>query len=148
MSNTLNVINDQAIKRLRYLKSHKLKYPNIYQYNEIKCCNKNSITELHLNTKKKMIMKKMKLNREAPNQLPVTCYLSLSREGRWGTAEATWANFLHSSLLFACRKSASPPSPVHSLMLSAHVFLGLPLPLLPGTVPCKIVFAKPLLLVT
>ena len=78
MINTLNVINDQAIKRLlRSLKSHKLKYPNIYQYNELKCCNKNSISELHLNTKKKVIMKKMKLNREAPNQIKKKILISV-----------------------------------------------------------------------
>lgn len=78
----------------------------------------------------------------------IPCYLSRSRDGRWGTAEETWANFLHSFLLLARRLSCSNFRPVHSLMLSPHCLLGLPCPLFPGTVPCKMVFASPLLLVT
>ena len=35
------------------------------------------------------------------------------------------------------------PIPVHSLMLSSHLFFCLPLLLAPFTVPCRIVFAMP-----
>ena len=58
--------------------------------------------------------------------LPVTCYLSRSLGGRWGTEEATWTSFLHSSLWCALACSALPLSPVQSLMSSIHVPLGLP----------------------
>ena len=40
--------------------------------------------------------------------------------------------------------SESPnPIPIHSLMLSSHLFFCLPLLLAPFTVPCRIVFAMP-----
>ena len=44
------------------------------------------------------------------------------------------------------RSTANPipnPIPVHSLMLSSHLFFCLPLLLAPFTVPCRIVFAMP-----
>ena len=46
---------------------------------------------------------------------------------------------LFSAALFELAKSI----PVHSLILSSHLFFCLPLFLFPFTVPCRIVFAKP-----
>ena len=52
---------------------------------------------------------------------------SLNREGRWGTTDDFATSFLHFSL---------PKSrPVHFLMLSSHLFLCLPCPHSPLTVP-------------
>ena len=42
-----------------------------------------------------------------------------------------------------CLPLPSNPNPVHSLMLSSHLFFCLPLLLAPFTVPCRIVFAMP-----
>ena len=62
--------------------------------------------------------------------------------------KATKAIFRHSSPWLDLLWSWCLPSPVNSLMLSTDALLGLPLFLFPGTVPCNIVFACPLLLVT
>ena len=81
--------------------------------------------------------------------LPVTCYLSLIRVGCWGTAEATWGNFLHSFPFTARRRSASPwvwsiPWCCPSIFFWAYPFPSC----LAGTVPCRMVFDKPMPLVT
>ena len=49
----------------------------------------------------------------------------------------------HPSLSSATFKKSPNPIPVHSLMLSCHLFLCLSLLLAPGTVPFRIVFAMP-----
>ena len=70
-------------------------------------------------------------------------HLSLNREGRWGTGD----DFATSSSIFSLFSTALldlPNSrPVHSLMLSSHLFLCLPCLLSPFTVPCKMVLARP-----
>ena len=57
-------------------------------------------------------------------------------------------NSLHSSRLSAFLKVSLSCSPVHSFMLSSHLFFCLPLFLPPGTVPCSMVFDSPDDLVT
>ena len=47
------------------------------------------------------------------------------------------------SLSSAALRESPNPIPVHSLMLSSHLFFCLPLLLAPFTVPCRIVFAMP-----
>src|SRR5688572_12621433 len=47
-----------------------------------------------------------------------------------------------SSLSSVSRSNLSVDNPVHSAKLSIHLFLGLPLPLVPGTVPCIISFSR------
>ena len=70
-------------------------------------------------------------------------HLSLKREGRSGTTDdATTNSFLFSPFSTALWDLAKS-RPVHSLMLSAHLFLCLPRLLPPFTVPCKMVLAKP-----
>ena len=69
--------------------------------------------------------------------------LSRSLADRWGTTVDFTASFLHSSRLSAFRSMVFHPRPVHSLMLSSHRFLCLPLRLPPWTVPCSIVLASP-----
>ena len=68
---------------------------------------------------------------------------SLNGEGRWGTTDEFATSFLHfprSPLPSGtCRNSR----PVHSLMLSSHLFLCAPCLLPPFTVPCKMVLARP-----
>ena len=70
---------------------------------------------------------------------PPSLYLSLNREGRWGTAEHFATSFLHLSLFSTALLVLANSRPVHSRMLSSHFFLCL-LCLLP---PCKIVLARP-----
>ena len=49
----------------------------------------------------------------------------------------------HPDLFSAALVELAKSIPVHSLILSSHLFFCLPLFLFPFTVPCRIVFAKP-----
>ena len=57
-------------------------------------------------------------------------------------------NSLHSSQLSIFLKVSLSSNPIHSLILSSHLFFCLPLFLPPITVPCSMVFASPDGLVT
>ena len=70
-------------------------------------------------------------------------HLSLNREGRWGTTDDFATSFLHFSLSSTALLDLANSRPVHSLMLSSHLFLCLLCLLLPLPVPCKMVFARP-----
>ena len=70
-------------------------------------------------------------------------YLSRSLADRWGTTVDFTTSFLHSSRFSAFRSVMFHGRPVHSLMLSSHRFLCLPLRLPPWTFPCRIVLASP-----
>ena len=52
-----------------------------------------------------------------------TYHLSLNREGRWGTADDFTTSFLHFSLFSTAPWDMPNSRPVHSLMLSSHLFL-------------------------
>ena len=73
----------------------------------------------------------------------LSIYLSRSLADRWGTTVDFTTSFLHSSRFSAFRSAMFHWRPVHSLMLSSHRFLCLPLRLPPWTVPCRIVLASP-----
>ena len=75
--------------------------------------------------------------------LLILSYLSRSLSDRWGTTVDFTTSFLHSSQLSAFRSMIFHSRPVHSLMLSSHHFLCLPLHLCPLTVPCRMVLASP-----
>ena len=64
-------------------------------------------------------------------------HLSLDREGRWGTTGDFATSFLHFSLFYTAFWDLPNSRPVHSLMLSSHLFLCLPCLLPPFTVLCK-----------
>ena len=68
---------------------------------------------------------------------------SLNREGRWGTTDNFATSFLHFPLFSAALWDLPNSRPVHSLMLSSHLFLCPPRLLPPFTVPCKMVSARP-----
>ena len=68
---------------------------------------------------------------------------SLNREGCWGTTDDFTTNFLHFSLFSTALWDLANSRPVHSLMLSSHLFLCPPCLLPPFTVPCKMVLARP-----
>ena len=68
---------------------------------------------------------------------------SLNREGRWGTTDDFATSFLHFSLFSTALWDLPNSRPVHSLMLSSHLFLCQPCLLPPFTVPCKMVLARP-----
>ena len=74
--------------------------------------------------------------------------LSLTLADRWGTTVEFITSSVHSSRFSAFRSVIFHSRPVHSLVLSFHRFLCLPLHLPPGTVPCRIVLASPDDLVT
>ena len=75
--------------------------------------------------------------------LLVLSYISRSLEDRWDTTVDFTTSFLHSSRFSAFQDKMFHSRPVHSLMLSSHCFLCLPLRLPPWTVPCRIVLASP-----
>ena len=68
---------------------------------------------------------------------------SLNREGCWGTKDDFATSFLHISLFSTALWDLVNSRPVHSLMLSSHLFLYLPCLLPPFTVPCKMVLVRP-----
>lgn len=68
---------------------------------------------------------------------------SLNPRCHWGNTVDLTTNSLHLSLFSTALLESPNPMPVHSLMLSSHLFFCLPLLLHPRTVPCKIVFASP-----
>ena len=68
---------------------------------------------------------------------------SLNREGRWGTTDGFATSFLHFSLFSTALWDLPNSRPVHSMMLSSHLFLCPPCLLPPFNVPCKMVLARP-----
>ena len=66
-------------------------------------------------------------------------HLSPDHEGRWGTTDESTTSFLHFSLFSTALWDLANSRPVHSLMLSCHLFHCLPCHLPPFTVPCKMV---------
>ena len=70
-------------------------------------------------------------------------YVSINQEGCWGTTDDFTSGFLHFSLFSTSLWDLANSRPVHSLMLSSHLFLCLPCLLPPFTVPCKMVLARP-----
>ena len=68
---------------------------------------------------------------------------SLNREGRWSTKDDFATSFLHFSLFSTAFWDLPNSRPVHSLMLSSHLFLCPPCLLSPFIVPCKMVLARP-----
>ena len=69
-------------------------------------------------------------------------YLFLTCEG-WGTTGDFKISFFHFSLLSCALWDLANSRPVHSLMLSSHLFFCLPCLLPSFTVPCKMVLARP-----
>ena len=63
-------------------------------------------------------------------------HLSLNRESRWGTTDDFATSFLFASLFSTAPCDLANLRPVHSLMLSSHLFLYLPCLLPPFAVPC------------
>ena len=63
--------------------------------------------------------------------------------GRRGTTNEFATIPFHLDLFSAALVELAKSIPVHSLILSSHLFFSLPLFLFPFTVPCRIVFAKP-----
>ena len=62
--------------------------------------------------------------------------------GRRGTTDEFATTPFHLDLFSATLVELAKSIPVHSLILSSHLFFCLPLFLFPFTVPCRIVFAK------
>ena len=60
-----------------------------------------------------------------------------------GTSDDFATSFLHFSLFSTVLWDLAYSRPVHSLMLSSHLFLYLPCLLPPFTVPCMMVLARP-----
>ena len=72
----------------------------------------------------------------------ISSHLSFDHGDRWGTTDDFATSFLHFSLLSTALWDSMNSRPVHSLMLSSYLFLCLPCPLHPFTVPCKMVWAR------
>ena len=61
----------------------------------------------------------------------------------WGTTDDFATSFLHFSLFSSALWNLANSRPVHSLMLSSHLFLCLPCLFPAFTVPCEMVLARP-----
>ena len=70
-------------------------------------------------------------------------FYPITLEGRRGTTDEFATTPFHLDLFSAALVELAKSIPVHSLILSFHLFFCLPLFLFPFTVPCRIVFAKP-----
>ena len=70
-------------------------------------------------------------------------HLSPNCESLWGTTDDFTTSFLHFFLFSTALWDLANSRPVHSLMLSSHLFLFLPCLLPPFIVPCKMVLARP-----
>ena len=70
-------------------------------------------------------------------------FYPITLEGRQGTTDEFATISFHLALFSAALVELAKSIPVHSLILSSHLFFCLPLFLFPFTVPCRIVFAKP-----
>ena len=70
-------------------------------------------------------------------------FYPITLEGRRGTTDEFATISFHLVLFSAALVELAKSIPVHSLILSSHLFFCLPLFLFPFTVPCRIVFAKP-----
>ena len=70
-------------------------------------------------------------------------HLSLNHKGHWGTTNDFLNSFLHFSRFSTAFWGLPNFRPVHSLILSSHLFFCLPCFLSPFTVPCKMVLAIP-----
>ena len=76
-------------------------------------------------------------------QVPFTSlHFPLNRKGPWGTTVDFTTIFLHFSLFSTFLWDLVNARPVHTLMLSSHLFHCLPCLLPPFTVPCKMVLAR------
>ena len=69
-------------------------------------------------------------------------FYPITLEGRRGTTDEFATTPFHLDLFSAALVELAKSIPVHSLILSSHLFFCLPLFLFPFTVPCRIVFAK------
>ena len=67
----------------------------------------------------------------------------ITLEGRRNTTDEFPTIPFHLILFSAALVELAKSIPVHSLILSSHLFFCLPLFVFPFTVPCRIVFAKP-----
>ena len=78
-----------------------------------------------------------------PNLDHCILFCLITLEGRRGTTDEFITFHFHLVLFSAALVEMAKPIPVHSLILSSRLFLCLPLFLIPFTVPCRVVFAKP-----
>ena len=70
-------------------------------------------------------------------------FYPITLEGRRGTTDEFATTPFHLDLFSAALVELAKSIPVHSFILSSHLFFCLLLFLFPFTVPCRIVFAKP-----
>ena len=70
-------------------------------------------------------------------------FYPITLEGRRGTTDEFATIPFHLDLFSAALVELAKSIPVHSLILSSHLFFCLPLFLFPFTVPCRILFVKP-----
>ena len=79
---------------------------------------------------------------EESTSIPFPFY-PITLGGRRGTTDEFATIPFHLDLFSAALVKLAKSIPVHSLILTSHLFFCLPLFLFPFTVPCRFVFAKP-----
>ena len=122
---------------------------NTHSDTEYSKCHKRALRDWHSTSCLFYSLPKLKLPmlvrvwRVQPFPLSLSSHLSLNREGRWGTTDDFATSSFHFSLFSAALWNLANSRPVHSLMLSFHLFLCLHCLLPPFTVPSKMVLARP-----
>ena len=76
-------------------------------------------------------------------KISIILFYPITLEGCRSTTDEFATIPFHLDLFSAALVELAKSIPVHSLILSSHLFFCLPLFLFPFTVPCRIVFAKP-----
>ena len=90
-----------------------------------------------------IIMKRRReLNVSGESSFILHPHLSLNHGGYWGSKDDFTTSFLHFSLFSSALLDLANSRPVHSLMLSSHIFCLL-CPLPPFTESCKMVLGRP-----
>ena len=108
------------------------------------CCSLYFSCRVPLMQKVSSLLLKLSLWRKHGSHfLGFSTYLSLNREGRWGTTDDFATSFLQFPLFATALWDLPNSRSVHCLMLSSHLFLCLPCLFPPFTVPCKMALARP-----
>ena len=123
------------------------KQPQPIKTSQLIFCTKNKMSGCHVSSKataehqtKRLVDSEQNLGAHLSSHLS---NISLNCKGRWGTTDDFTTSLLNFSLFSTALWDLENSRPVHSLMLSSHLFLCLPCLLPLFTVPCKMVLARP-----
>ena len=115
----------------------------MHRYHFFKFCHLFHMKRLYLHSNYFMVYFNSKFINLVGYCNSIFLFYPITLEGRRGTTDEFATTPFHLDLFSAALVELAKSIPVHSLILSSHLFFCLPLFLFPFTVPCRIVFAKP-----